>query len=98
MKTGTLNMLITKKTSYNAYVGLKNMEETLRFTLVSEGMNNMEEALELSLAKNEGEKNSVVKKMSVDVIRKFFNITEVSFQVVIINCKTKKNDNGNPTI
>lgn len=88
-------MLITKKTSYYAYVGLKNMEETLRFTLFSEGMNNMDEALELSLTKNEGdEENSVVKKMSVDMLRKFFNITEVSFLVIVINRETKKNDNN----
>ena len=61
------------------------MDEGLDLTEMIEGLNSIDDGAELSLVKDKEEENSVVKKAAIDIIRKFFIVTEVSSLDIINN-------------
>ena len=57
-----------------------------------EGLSSIGDGAELSLMKGEDEENVVLKTAATDMIRKMFNITEVSFKDIISNCAIDMQD------
>lgn len=63
------------------------MDRGLDLKEMIEGLRSIDDSVELPLVKDEDEENGVVKMAAIDIIRKFFSITEVSCLDIINNTR-----------